>query len=397
VDSKKDNKIKVLWFSDFVIKTGFSRVSHSIIEHLPKDKYDLSVLAVNYFGDPHPYPYKVYPARAKGEIYGVNRVNEICEVEKPDLIFLINDSWITKDYLEELKKVYKGKALPKIVTYIPVDAKDHDPEWYVNFDVVDQMVAYTDFGRDVITKAVPPLEGKVAVIPHGIDNKTFYKIDAPKEELKKSLYGNRADLVDSFIVFSGNRNQSRKRLDILLYGFELFSRDKPENVKLYMHCGIQDQHINVYKLAKRLGFAERLVITNRNNGVQQVPEERLNLIYNATDVGVNTGVGEGFGLTQIEHSITGAPQVVADHSALHELYEDCGLLIPTSYDVTLDHIMTTGRIVRPEDVAEKLEMLYCDEGLRHSLSLKGLQKFTQSKYSWSNISQQWDELFSSLL
>lgn len=81
---------------------------------------------------------------------------------------------------------------------------------------------------------------------------------------------------------------------------------------------------------------------------------------------------------------------------MHELYEECGLLIPTTYDVTLDHIMTTGRLVRPEDVASKIETLYCDDGLMDSLSQRALNKFTRPEYSWSFIAKQWDVLFSSL-
>lgn len=182
-----------------------------------------------------------------------------------------------------------------------------------------------------------------------------------------------------------------------MYGFKLFSQGKPENVKVYFHCGIRDMHINVYKLAKRLGLTERLVITNKNDGVQTVPSNRLNLIYNATDVGLTTSVGEGWGLVPMEHAVTGVPQVVPDHSSLHDLYEDCGLLVPTSYDVTLDHIMTTGRVVTPEDIATQLETLYCDEGLSTSLSMRAMNKFTSIEYSWKFIASQWDKLFTSLV
>ena len=382
-----------------IIPTGFGVVMHSILENLPQENYDIAGLAVNFRGDPHKYPYRIYPASSRGDIYGYNRVQEVCEVEKPELIFLLNDAWILDNYLNEIKQVYEGKTLPKIVTYIPIDAKDHDPDWYKHFDIVDKVVVYTEFGKKVILEAAPQLEDKLSIFPHGTDSSTFYKIDKPKNEIKKALYGNnRPDLYeDSFIVLSCGRNQPRKRLDLLMYGFELFSKGKPENVKIYYHCGVVDMHLNIYKLAKRLNLTDRLVITNRNNGVQTVPAERLNLIYNATDVGVNTSVGEGWCLPTMEHAMTGAPQLIADHSALHELYSDCGLFIPTTYDVTLDHIMTTGRVVRPEDVAEKLETLYCDEGLRYSLSLRAMQKFGREEYSWKSISGLWDKLFTDLV
>jgi hypothetical protein len=41
-------------------------------------------------------------------------------------------------------------------------------------------------------------------------------------------------------------------------------------------------------------------------------DDGVNQIYNMCDVGINTSDGEGFGLCQLEHLYTGAPQVVTD-------------------------------------------------------------------------------------
>jgi hypothetical protein len=38
----------------------------------------------------------------------------------------------------------------------------------------------------------------------------------------------------------------------------------------------------------------------------------INQLYNISDIGVNTSNGEGFGLCQLEHMYTGAPQLVTD-------------------------------------------------------------------------------------
>lgn len=88
------------------------------------------------------------------------------------------------------------------------------------------------------------------------------------------------------------RNQPRKKLDVALTGFALFAEGKPENIKYYHHAGTLDQGWNVTKLAKTLGMDTRLIITNLNPGVQKIPADRLNLIYNATDVGLNTSLGK---------------------------------------------------------------------------------------------------------
>jgi glycosyltransferase involved in cell wall biosynthesis len=391
-------KIKILFYGDAVTPTGFSRVLHSIAENLPQEDYDISWVGVNFFGDPHSYPYRIYPTGFNGDVYGISKLPEIIDREKPDIIFILNDAWVQDGILKAIKEVYEKRkyTLPKIVTYTPVDAADHDSDWYKEFDVVTQAITYTPFGRDVISKAVGGLNP--IVIPHGIDTKYFYAIDKPKKEIKKELYPNRPELYeDSFIILSANRNQPRKRLDITMKAFALFADNKPNNVKLYMHCGIRDSHIDIIRLAKRYGIDNKLIISGNVMGVQRVPIEKLNLIYNATDVGVNTSVGEGWSLTQIEHAVTGAPQIVPNHSALGNIYADCGLLVEPRTDVVLDRIMTTGKIVFPEDVATRFEELYQNKDLYNELSVKSITKFTSEEYSWKNVAMQFDKVFKEVL
>ena len=58
-------------------------------------------------------------------------------------------------------------------------------------------------------------------------------------------------------------------------------------------------------------YVKRLVIID-NSPPNLITDEAINHVYNACDVGINTSNGEGFGLCQIEHLATGAPQVVFD-------------------------------------------------------------------------------------
>lgn len=99
----------------------------------------------------------------------------------------------------------------------------------------------------------------------------------------------------------------------------------------------------------------------------------------------------------MEHAVTGAPQVVPNHSALHELYIDCGLLVNPSMEWVIDNIMTTGLLVYPEAVAEKLDLLYYNRDLYNTLSSKSIKKFTAPEFNWENISHQWDQVFKSVL
>ena len=69
-----------------------------------------------------------------------------------------------------------------------------------------------------------------------------------------------------------------------------------------MHSGVVDSFIDTSEMAKRLNIVNRLIITTRLSGPQQVSIERLNAIYNSSDVGINTSLGEGWGLCLEENT-----------------------------------------------------------------------------------------------
>ena len=54
----------------------------------------------------------------------------------------------------------------------------------------------------------------------------------------------------------------------------------------------------------------------------RMTDERVNLLYNACDVGINTTCGEGFGLCNMEHGALGRPQIVTDYGGLSDIFED---------------------------------------------------------------------------
>lgn len=759
------DKIKLMIHGDAVVPTGFSRVLHSIVENLPKEVYDISWLGINYYGDPHTFPYRIYPASTRGDIWGMNRIKEVLQREKPDILLILNDIWVIYKILEELKGF---QGLPKIVTYFPVDGMDYTKEWFKEFGVVDKTVVYTQFAKNVV-EACGARNINISIVPHGMSTDLFYPIRRPKQEIKALVYPNIDEFTDSFIILNANRNQPRKRIDIFLEAFKLFSENKPINIKAYCftaetpvltkssikdikdisvgdkvlthnrtwksvtnlskrfinepiykieyiggeplqltgehpllairtvkcsycpnkniicksscqqqykrlksgkitnncsakyyknyieewikakelrvgdmlvmksptehleqytdddqqlarlcgwyvaegstnksavmfttasdelpaqkeieetmlsHFGISEKRYHEYKargvlqqhfcnisarnwfnencgkgaynkripefvlngskeviteflntyyygdgffskkekyfslctvsrtlayqiklillrlgiygilrknyssgefntwtvevwgrqalilaelfnfkpnkinvdcsqrtdvingvvyipitkiekidysgevfnleieddnsytvgdviahnchmglrdagwdisdLAVRYGIDTRLIITNQSATLQTVSDEKLNVIYNATDAGVNCSIGEGWGLVSTEHMVTGAPQIVSDHSACHELFEDCGILVPAPIKLVDTGINITHYASRPEDLAIAMETLYTNKELFSELSKKGYDKFTDEKYSWKAITKIWDGIF----
>jgi glycosyltransferase involved in cell wall biosynthesis len=395
------NKIKGLFIADAVAATGFARVAHSIIDNLP-EQYEIHQLGINYFGDPHEYKHKIYPANIGGDVYGIGRVIPLIYTIKPDFIFIINDPWAISMYLQEIKKA-KFKVIPPIITYFPVDAMEHSPSFYEHFDLVNEVCVYTQFAKDVVLATGSPniVEEKIHIIPHGISTKTFYPINSTFA--KQTLYpkDKTEEFLNSFVVFNGNRNQPRKRMDLTMWAFREFQRNKPD-VKLYMHMGIIDMGINIPELAVRYGFDSKLVLSTQENRIPSVTDEKLNIIYNAADVGINTSLGEGWGLVNWEHAATGKPQIVPNHSALKEIWEGSAKLIPTIMLQMIDRVNTVGQVIDIRALISTLEWAYYDwkynDGVElKELGQKGYNLTQEERFTWQSIDKDFDKIIKKML
>ena len=247
---------------------------------------------------------------------------------------------------------------------------------------VDRVVAFTRFGHDSILEArgpgAPRLE--IDVIPHGVDTTVFHPIG--RADARRELFPDEPGMKDAFIVLNANRNQPFKRIDITVEGFARFAHGKPPDVRLYLHMGTAAAAPGTVPLADRLGIRERLLVTTRADRHPDVSNARLNAIYNACDVGVNTSVGEGWGLVSFEHAATRAAQVVPRHTACAELWQDAALFIDP---------------LTAEELAARLEFLYDNRDACARLADAAHRLATRPDLQWAAIAAQWDRCFTELL
>jgi D-inositol-3-phosphate glycosyltransferase len=390
---QKPTMKKIMFWGDSpTVGTGFGNVLKFIIKNLPRDKYQISVLGVYDQGKPHDLDCTIYPVHGGSEIYQRDEIYAHIKKQNPDIIFLLNDIWVMNMILDFFKE-YKVFKKSKVVGYMPVDATDHDPDWYTNAKYLKKLVVYNKFGQEVVKKARPEI--KTEIIEHGVDREVFYKLPNTRSEIRETLFENAPELDNAFVFLNAGRNQPRKLLDISMRAFAEFAKGK-KDVYLYMHCGYVDAHIDIMRVARILGIVDKLLMTTATPGMPNVPIEHLNFIYNFCDVGLNSGLGEGFGLPNAEHAAIGKPQIVPNHSALSELYEDCGLLVPTKASVSLQDLTTTGRMILAEDMAAYMELLYNNKDVYKNLSIKSADKFNSPKYSWTTITKQWMDIFDKL-
>lgn len=366
---------KVLWVSDGFVPTGFSRVAHNLISRAP-DEIEVHHLAINYYGDPHNFKHKMYPAFPGGDVYGFGRLPRLVKKIRPDYIFLFNDVNVIHKYLEVLHKE-NIKDIP-VYVYFPVDSEYLDERYFSLYPLlVKKVFSYTEFAKKEINRV---FDVDVELLPHGIDNH-FYRLPENEiSEIKEKLAGSK----DLFIVLNANRNQPRKRIDITIQAFSEFSSGK-DDVRLYLHMGTRDAGWDIIRLSKRYGIENKLILTSMNPGVQTVSDETLNTIYNIADLGLQTSTGEGFGLTNFEMGSLGIPQVVPNNSASGELFGDIGVVVePIMKDIAIG-TNTEFSLVHPHDVANAMERLYTDSEYYDRVAIATANKFSSDIYNWDNI------------
>jgi glycosyltransferase involved in cell wall biosynthesis len=398
---------RIVIVGDGAAPTGFARVLENVFTRL-EGMYDIHQLAINYQGDPHDWSWKLYPAGAAGDLRGVNRLPRIVRAIDPAFVFLLNDIWTLGVYVKTLRQ--EGLDVPTIA-YCPIESGPVDPSHVRDLEGVTRFVVYTDFARREVARAVhqlhehhPPFDFPVVeIIGHGVDTDRFqpYPVDGAGDDVKRRakalLFGDDEDLIDSFIVLNANRNQARKRIDTTVKGFALFARDKPQNVRLYLHMGIEDLGWDVIRLARRYEIENRLIMTSHANTIPAVSDAELNLIYNACDVGINTAATEGWGLVSFEHGATRTAQIVPGHSCCYELWEGAAEMLDAEFSLTAPMTLLEEKLITPEEVARKLQKLYDDPVLRSHLAGAAYDRARDQAYRWDSIASQWNLLFQDVI
>jgi glycosyltransferase involved in cell wall biosynthesis len=390
----------MLYVGDFPVQTGFGVVSTNLIKTF-KTLYDVHVLGVNYYGDYHPLleGLKVYPASGGGsDIWGKDRLGEMIAKIKPDIVFILNDPWIGRDYAQTIDQLRElnPKLKTKFMIYTPIDAENIKQDFIDGLKSYDRLVTYTEFGRRELTREGTGLS-KVDVIPHGVDVKSFFPVP-DKKSIKRSMNLGEED----YIVLCLQRNQPRKRLDLTLYYFAEWVKryNLPPTVRLYYHGALQDFGIDILQWADYLGIGDRIAISSPNIRPDAgLTVEQLNMVYNVADVFFTTTAAEGWCLPVAEAMAVKCPVIIPRHSALAEWpegnaqYMDC-YPFPTLTDRGLN---TIHHVTEMESAIGALHELYTNSQKRRRLGESGYKHITSNKFNWSVIGAQFVEIIDELL
>lgn len=308
--------------------TGYSKVSYNLLRQLatltPRVKtYHFGFQRHPAHGSLRKYPEGVssYDAAAnedpREEGFGFNKIYEYLDMVNPDVVMIYNDPYTVCRFIESMK-YEPGKTPYRLWVYLDQVYEGIAMQLIDRIKQCSERIyCFSEHWKRKFLEYGPASD--VRVLEHGVDPTMFTKLS---NQARFALRGNINVPRDGIILLNANRNSQRKRLDLTIQGFV---RALAKNPKLYLivatNCNPQSgayydiQRIYIEELAihklETYQYVRNLIMVD-TAPPNVMDDEGINQLYNVADLGINTSDGEGYGLCQIEHMLTGAPQIVTD-------------------------------------------------------------------------------------
>jgi glycosyltransferase involved in cell wall biosynthesis len=248
----------------------------------------------------------------------------------------------------------------------------------------ERIFAFTPFWRKCLKDQ--GVNRPLDVLLHGFDSATYVPLD--RVQARKELQIPE----DAFLFLNVNRNQPRKRYDLLIMAFvELIVAHPNQNICLLCICDKGDKGgwwlFDIFRRELSLRgvgvdrFMARLMLTSQD---MSFTDEAINKFYNIADVGVNSAEGEGWGLCNFEGMGVGVPQVVPNVGGFKEFCkEDNSVLIEPKFRYYLPTVYSPvgGEVhsIDAHDLFLGMER-YLDADLRTAHGLAARKKVLE--YTW---------------
>lgn len=395
--SSEKNKLRFMLVSTHAQQfTGYSKVSYGILEQLAKQPW----LDLTHFGfqrhpqtppNFRPYPSNVSVVDAAAlesppqQGFGYQALVDTIRKKQPQVIMIYNDMAVVTRFLEEIRKSGIQRNF-KLWIYCDqvYDCQLQGMIDLLNRDA-DRVFAFTAYWKKQLKDQ--GVTRPLSILGHGFDPRVFYTV--PRELARKSLKLPE----DAFVIMSLNRNQPRKRQDIMIMAFvELLVKYPNRPILLLCICDKGEKggwwlfEIFVRELKKRgvpiEQFGNRLMISSQD---MVFKDEDINVLYNIADVGISTAEGEGWGLCTFEQMGVGIPQVVPDIGGYKEFCrENNSVLVKPKYSYYLPSVYSPvggeAHVCDPHDVCLAMEEYLNDSSKKARHGAKA--KETVLGYTW---------------
>jgi glycosyltransferase involved in cell wall biosynthesis len=318
------DKLRFLLVSTHVQQfTGYSKVSHGILTELAKQPWlDLTHFGFQKFHE-LPASFRPYPAgvdvvdaaaleKPLQNGFGYGALPDVIRKKKPAVVMIYNDMAVVTQFVEAIRK----SGIPRDFKLWIYCDQVYTTQSQVFLDILnrdaDRVFAFSPYWKKCLKDQ--GVTRPVDVLLHGFNGHQCFPV--PRDLARKQL----SLPNDMFLFLNLNRNQPRKRYDILMMAFvELLVKYPTKPLFLLCICDKGEKGgwwlFELFARELKLRgvpieqFAQRLIITAQNMSFK---DDEINMFYNAADVGISTSDGEGWGLCQFEQMGVGVPQVVPD-------------------------------------------------------------------------------------
>jgi glycosyltransferase involved in cell wall biosynthesis len=342
--AEASTKFRVLLASTHVQQfTGYAKVSYNILQELAKESSWLSLTHFAFQKMPNiPEDFRKLPAsievidastleKPAQQGFAFQALPDVIRTKKPDVVILYNDLAVVTQYIEMIRK----SGIPRSFKLWVYCDQVYTTQNQMFLDVLnrdaDRVFAFSPFWKKCLKDQ--GITRPIDVLTHGFNPKQFYSM--PRDLARAQL----ALPKEAFLFLNLNRNQPRKRYDILIMAFvELIVKYPTKPLFLLCICDKGNKGgwwlFEIFSRELKLRgvpieqFGTRLIISSMDMAFK---DEDINLFYNAADVGISTSDGEGWGLCQFEQMGVGVPQVVPDIGGYKEFCtpENSVLVKPT--------------------------------------------------------------------
>ena len=270
-------------------------ISEDVNKHLKIEDADVRVIPYNGYGD-------------------ANLVRQLLDQYKPDALFIITDPRYWAWLFEIENEIRKQCPIVYLNIWDDYPAPMYNKEFYESCDLLMGISKQTvNINKLVLgDKAKDKI---ISYVPHGLNHKVYFPInpDYPKYDeflqFKKQLLGGKDY---DFVVHFNSRNIRRKQIPDTIWAYTQFVDKLPleqaRNCALLLHTqAIDNNGTDLPAVIEMLcGHNEEgryNIIIDQNKW----DNEKMNWLYNATDVQIQLTSNEGWGLSLTEALLCGNP------------------------------------------------------------------------------------------
>lgn len=404
VQPPQSQKVKLLLVSTHINQaSGYAKVSFGLLKELAKIPW----LTVHHYGiqaHPNLHLQRAYPPtvivhdaaalevnKKEGGGFGYSELGPIVEQLQPHVVMLYNDIVVCTKYLSTLipLKIQKGLNF-QVWTYLDQVYEVQPSELLETLQRdTDRFFAFTHEWKDILRRQ--GITRPIDILQHGYDAQLV------QTTAGKNLMRQRMGIPPEIVLFLNvNRNQPRKRLDLLIMAFvDLIVRHPTKLLFLMCVCDKGDKGgfplFEIYRRELVLKgvqpalFANRLLVSGKE---MSMTDEEIAQFYTVADVGVSTADGEGFGLCAFEQMGLGIPQVLTNVVGHRDYCEKDNSLLVDTVLRTYMPVCLSGqggdpRLVDPAVFSRAMEKYVIEEDLRYLHGENAKKKV--ATYTWPAV------------